>query len=263
MPFKFAALYATLGLNAEPKSSPEEIRKAYRARALELHPDKNPSYPDARARFQHLSKAYEALLSGCIAIEEELDQPAATFHDSDDENDVFSDYTTMPRQQRKAAEKARRKSENVARNPVTRSGRLLNEAIRIKKERRGDRELAEFKEKTENAKKMTTNESSHSEQAQNALSLLPIWEQQVLVLSEESRRRRSRKPLKPELNSSYHHGCDMRTLEADVEESFREEREDGEFIALELPMEFVDPSETKGTEWLREKLDPKFSDNEE
>ncbi|PMD19943.1 heat shock protein DnaJ, partial [Hyaloscypha hepaticicola] len=62
MPFKFAALYATLGLNAEPKPSPEEIRKAYRARALELHPDKNPSDSDARARFQHLSKAYEALL---------------------------------------------------------------------------------------------------------------------------------------------------------------------------------------------------------
>jgi hypothetical protein len=55
----------------------------------------------------------------------------------------------------------------------------------------------------------------------------------------------------------------MRALEVDIEESFREEREDEEFIALELPMEFVDPSETKGTEWLREKLDPKFSDKEE
>ena len=85
----------------------------------------------------------------------------------------------------------------------------------------------------------------------------------MLVLSRESRCRRSRKPLKPELNSSYHHGCDIRTLEEDVEESFREEREGEEFIALELPMEFVDPSETKGTEWLREQLDPKFSDKEE
>ena len=152
MPLKFATLYATLGLNAEPKPSPEEVRKAYRARALEPHPDKSPSDSEARARFQYLSKAYEALLSGCVSIEEELDQPAATFRDSDDENDVL-DYSTMPRQQQKAAEKARRKAENTMRNPVTRSERLLNETIRIKKERRGDRELAELKEKIENAKK--------------------------------------------------------------------------------------------------------------
>jgi curved DNA-binding protein CbpA len=126
MPLEFDMLYGMLGLNAEPKPSPDEIRKAYRARALELHPDKNPNDPEAGARFQLLSKAYEALLSGCVSIEEELDQPAATFHDSDDENDVFSDYSTMPRQQRKAADKAWRKAENATRNPVTRNGRLLN-----------------------------------------------------------------------------------------------------------------------------------------
>jgi curved DNA-binding protein CbpA len=262
MPHNFAILYATLGLKAQPKPSPEEIRKAYRARALELHPDKNPSDPESSARFQLLSKAYEALLSGCVFIEEEPDQSTATFHDPDGENDVLLDYSEMPKKQRKAAEKDLRKAENARKNPVTRSGRLLNETLRIKKERREDRELVELKEKIENAKKMITNEPSNSAQDQNALSLIPFWEQQVLVLSEESRRRRSRKPLKPDLNSPYHHESAMRTLEADVEESFREERKDEEFIALELPMEFVDPSEEKRTMWLREKLDPKFSETE-
>ena len=262
MPHNFAMLYATLGLKAQPKPSPEEIRKAYRARALELHPDKNPSDPESSARFQLLSKAYEALLSGCVFIEEELDQSAATFHDPDNENDVLLDYSEMAKRQQKAAEKDWRKAKNERKNPVTRSGRLLNETLRVKKERREDRELVELKEKIENAKKMIANESSSSAQDQNALSLLPVWEQQVLVLSEESRRRRSRKPPKPELNGSYHESA-MKTLEADVEESFREESKDAEFIGLELPMEFVDPSEKKRTEWLREKLDPKFSEKEE
>jgi hypothetical protein len=263
MPHNFAILYATLGLKAQPKPSPEEIRRAYRARALELHPDKNPSDPESSARFQLLSKAYEALLSGCVFIEEELDQPAATFHGPGDENDVLLDYSEMPKRQQKAAEKDWRKAENERKNPVTRSGRPLNETIRIKKERREDRELVELKEKIENAKKTITNEPSNSAQDQNALSLLPAWEQRVLVLSEELRRRRSRKPLKPELNSSYHHDSAMRTLEEDVEESFREERKNAEFIALELPMEFVDPSEEERTKWVREKLDPKFSEKEE
>ena len=263
MPHNLAMLYATLGLKAQPKPSPEEIRRAYRARALELHPDKNPSDPESSARFQLLSKAYEALLSGCVFIEEELDKSAATFHGPGDENDVLLDHSEMPKRQQKAAEKDWRKAENERKNPVTRSGRPLNETIRTKKERRKDRELVELKEKIENAKKMITNEPSNSAQDQNALSLLPAWEQQVLVFSEELRRRRSRKPPKPELNNSYHHDSAMRTLEEDVEESFREERKNAEFIALELPMEFVDPSEEERTKWVREKLDPKFSEKEE
>ncbi len=141
MPHNLAILYATLGLKAQPKPSPEEIRRAYRARALELHPDKNPSDPESSARFQLLSKAYEALLLGCVFIEEELDQSAATFQGPGDENDVLLDYSEIPKRQQKAAEKDWRKAENERKNTVTRSGRPLNETIRIKKERRKDREL--------------------------------------------------------------------------------------------------------------------------
>jgi curved DNA-binding protein CbpA len=51
-------LYAELGV--APDASPDAIRRAYRARAFELHPDRNPA-PHARERFQRLNQAYEVL----------------------------------------------------------------------------------------------------------------------------------------------------------------------------------------------------------
>jgi molecular chaperone DnaJ len=51
--------YATLGVARE--ASPEEIKKAYRKKALEFHPDRNPNNPKAEAQFKLVSEAYEVL----------------------------------------------------------------------------------------------------------------------------------------------------------------------------------------------------------
>ncbi|KAI7850259.1 hypothetical protein BDC45DRAFT_447300 [Circinella umbellata] len=51
--------YELLGVQVE--ATLKEIKKAYRLKALELHPDKNPS-PDAGALFHTISQAYEVLL---------------------------------------------------------------------------------------------------------------------------------------------------------------------------------------------------------
>lgn len=51
--------YSTLGVSKD--ASPEEIKKAYRKKALEFHPDRNPDNPKAAEQFKKISEAYEVL----------------------------------------------------------------------------------------------------------------------------------------------------------------------------------------------------------
>ncbi|KAL3730903.1 hypothetical protein ACJRO7_027860 [Eucalyptus globulus] len=56
--------YGVLGLPSGEEGaqlSEKEISKGYRAKALELHPDKRPDDPDAHANFQKLKSSYEIL----------------------------------------------------------------------------------------------------------------------------------------------------------------------------------------------------------
>jgi len=51
--------YEVLGVKTD--ASPDEIRKAYRKLAKQLHPDLNPGKPEAEARFKTVTAAYDLL----------------------------------------------------------------------------------------------------------------------------------------------------------------------------------------------------------
>jgi molecular chaperone DnaJ len=51
--------YSVLGVSRQ--ATAEELKRAYRSRARQLHPDANPDDPTAEARFKELALAYEVL----------------------------------------------------------------------------------------------------------------------------------------------------------------------------------------------------------
>jgi molecular chaperone DnaJ len=53
------SFYELLGV--DPSADQDTIKKAYRRRARELHPDANPDDPEAEEHFKELSRAYEVL----------------------------------------------------------------------------------------------------------------------------------------------------------------------------------------------------------
>ncbi len=48
-------------LEVNKNASAEEIKKAYRKKALQFHPDKNPGNAEAEEKFKEVQKAYEII----------------------------------------------------------------------------------------------------------------------------------------------------------------------------------------------------------
>ena len=48
-------------LEVSSNATVDEIKKAYRKKAIRLHPDKNPNNPEVEERFKALAAAYQVL----------------------------------------------------------------------------------------------------------------------------------------------------------------------------------------------------------
>ena len=69
--------YELLGLPTN--ASEEEVKRAYKQKARECHPDKNPGDPKATERFQALQQGYERIVSGSSAAGEYEDDDEQFF----------------------------------------------------------------------------------------------------------------------------------------------------------------------------------------
>ncbi len=128
-------------LQLPKNASLEDVKKSYRRRAFELHPDLNPDNPSASKQFQLLNEAYVAL-SQILQTDEGARKESAK-----EENKKSTTHTTYsrPKPQYDAAQKAReeaqqeearkRQEQAFKRQEEARQERLRREKIRQDKER--------------------------------------------------------------------------------------------------------------------------------
>ena len=62
--------YEVLGVSKN--ATDEEIKKAYRKKAIQFHPDKNPGNKEAEEKFKEAAEAYDAVYRRYTALYEAL-----------------------------------------------------------------------------------------------------------------------------------------------------------------------------------------------
>ena len=76
-------------LNISKTANPEEIKKAFRIKAQQYHPDKNPNNPEAERKFKEINSAYEILSNK--QKKEEYDKKISPQRSWNNPEDLFTD----------------------------------------------------------------------------------------------------------------------------------------------------------------------------
>jgi hypothetical protein len=234
-----ARLFAFFGLDHNIKYTTEEIQKAYRAKALEIHPDKNPDDPNATAKFQDLTRLHvEILVKNAEAVQEKKTAYCADEDTSDDDEGArarFSkrDWKSMDKQERKDMNAAlqlaakKRKAEEAKERARERCElELLEDQVRVMKEEYERRQIR------------------HAEQGSEDMQLvISRCQTQILALARKFKNRDlNLKKLRPELNcwdEDLAPGMIPLEVDDDVVEDHIREQEDEEFVDFEMPIEYV------------------------
>lgn len=125
-------------LDIPPSSSPGDIKKAYRKKALQCHPDKNPDDPEAARKFHQLSKILEIL----------TDEAAKTAYDKvlKGRKEAAIRHQELDGKRRKLKEELEERESRAAKGPQKSEAEKLHEEIeRLRKE--GSRQVQEEIEK--------------------------------------------------------------------------------------------------------------------
>jgi hypothetical protein len=259
---KFAGLYAILGLDARSKPSPNEIKKAFHAIALRLHPDKNPYDSRATARFQNAVKAYETLLSTCVNIEEEPDPKVTRFQEPEEGEEEEDDVPqAMPKRIRKAFKKKANKKANEKHQ--VEAG--VNNAQKRREEALETRELRDLQAQIDNYLKKVLEEPLGQEG--RALSHHSDIHRRSLLLARKELNKQNRKQQKSTLNVKDPELEDVEVTKADAKEYATklraQEQKDEEFRLFELPLNYVHPFHEETEEEMRKNRRPSFFEREE
>lgn len=256
----FAGLYAILGLDARSKPGPNEIKKAFHATALRLHPDKNPYDSRATAKFQNAVKAYEKLLSTCVNIEEEP-EPKVTRSEEPEEEDEHDVPRAMPKRMRNAFKKRTNKEANVKHQ--VEAG--VNNAQKRREEALETRELRDLQARIDSDLKKVLEESLGQEG--RALSHPSDIHRRALLLTRKELNKQNRKQRKPTLNVKDPELEDVGVTKADAQEYATklraQEQKDEEFRLFELPLNYVHPFHEETEEEMRKNRRPSFFEREE
>lgn len=125
-------------LDIPPSSSPGDIKKAYRKKALQCHPDKNPDDPEAAKKFHQLSKILEIL----------TDKAAKSAYDKvlKGRKEAAIRHHELDGKRRKLKEELEERERRAGRGPQKSEAQKLHEEIeRLRKE--GSRQVQEEIEK--------------------------------------------------------------------------------------------------------------------